>query len=622
MMHVDTTKDTASPPLSKQHEVDTLLEEAWEMRDSPDVEAFHQLIAIIQTQSETKAYDLGNAACLVLRGTKLHKQHNLQEAFKTYQQARLLMETSEASLWKCRLYMGLSIVYRELNQLDLAIDCAKNTLEMAKEINDITNVAASSQLIGILYSKLGNYEQKIEYMEQAAKLFEETHEQWGLLTALLNLSIAYRMLGDYHKCEPYIQHAMQLSTSLKHLRGICLTHRELGYLRLAQENYSEARENLLAGLEPAQQLDYGRVIIEIHLSLAQIPHPKDQQKHHTAEAIRIATEIEDKQSLAEALKNAAELAKQEGNLKTALETLEQYLSLKEELAEEAQELALNNALVVFETEKAQQSAREYQSQKLVAEKIATEAERLVKLRTQELENSRIEIVMRLAQAAEHRDADTGEHTFRVGRNAAAIAYHLGWDIEDIKILYLASRLHDVGKIGISDSILLKPGKFTDEEFEMMRQHTVIGAKILSRGESALLQTAEQIALSHHERWDGHGYPNKLSGNQIPMAARIVSIADVLDALTHARPYKKAWSVENTLTEIKNNSGTQFDPAVVDVAMDVFDPTSGISPINAPSDWDTMLYEFQSHFEKQREIAINSKVLPTQNLAYSQTSLTQ
>ena len=188
-------------------------------------------------------------------------------------------------------------------------------------------------------------------------------------------------------------------------------------------------------------------------------------------------------------------------------------------------------------------------------------------RTAELEATQIEILERLALAAEYRDDDTGEHTKRVGRTSARIAEALGWPAADVELIGRAAPLHDVGKISISDLILLKPGKLTPEEFENMKTHTTMGAKMLSGGRFPLLQLAEQIALTHHERWDGTGYIG-LRQEAIPIAGRIVTVADVFDALTSERPYKKAWTVNEALEEIQHQSGRQFDPRVVEAFMKV------------------------------------------------------
>jgi len=173
-----------------------------------------------------------------------------------------------------------------------------------------------------------------------------------------------------------------------------------------------------------------------------------------------------------------------------------------------------------------------------------------------------EIIWRLARAIEYRDGDTGEHVSRVAQVSQVIAAGIGLPAERCRYIYLAAPLHDIGKIAIADAILSKPGKLTPEEMAKMREHVTIGARILERGSSELIRTAELIAQSHHERWDGTGYPDRLSGTDIPVEARIVAIADVFDALCSARPYKPAWPIEKAYAEIVRCSGSHFDPACV------------------------------------------------------------
>jgi putative two-component system response regulator len=189
-------------------------------------------------------------------------------------------------------------------------------------------------------------------------------------------------------------------------------------------------------------------------------------------------------------------------------------------------------------------------------------EELVAERTLDLEQARLEILERLALAAEYRDDATQEHAWRIGRTCFLLAVGLGLPRDDVELLRRATPLHDIGKIGIPDAVLLKPAKLTDEEFTQIKAHTTIGAEILSGSSSSLLLMAESIALTHHERWDGQGYPNGLAGEQIPLPGRIVAVADVFDALTHERPYKHAWTVKEAVAEIFHQRGRHFDPAVV------------------------------------------------------------
>lgn len=184
--------------------------------------------------------------------------------------------------------------------------------------------------------------------------------------------------------------------------------------------------------------------------------------------------------------------------------------------------------------------------------------------TARLKASYLDTIMRLAIAAEYRDVDTANHIHRMSRYSAELASVLDMGDERVEMIQYASVMHDVGKIGISDSILLKPGKLTDEEFEEMQSHTRIGARILSGSDSEVLQLSEKIALTHHEKFDGGGYPNGLAGREIPIEGRIVALADVFDALTSKRCYKPAFPVEKALSIIRESAGSHFDPDLVDM----------------------------------------------------------
>jgi len=189
-------------------------------------------------------------------------------------------------------------------------------------------------------------------------------------------------------------------------------------------------------------------------------------------------------------------------------------------------------------------------------------EALVRERTLELRKSRLDIVRRLGRASEFRDNETGQHIMRMSHVSALLAQRIGWNDDACELILNASPLHDVGKIGIPDGILLKPGPLSADERDVMQTHTTIGANILSGSENELLIMARDIALSHHEKWDGSGYPDRLAGAQIPLAARIVAITDVFDALTSERPYKKAWTVDDALRFMVDNAGLHFDPQLL------------------------------------------------------------
>jgi len=196
-------------------------------------------------------------------------------------------------------------------------------------------------------------------------------------------------------------------------------------------------------------------------------------------------------------------------------------------------------------------------------------EELVRRRTAQLQQAHIEILDRLGRVAEYRDDATGKHTDRVGELCGLIALELGLPNERANLIARTATLHDLGKVAIADTVLLKTGPFDDTEREVMRKHAALGAKLLSGGTSELVQMAEEIALFHHERWDGQGYPCGLETDEVPLTARIVAVADAFDALTHIRPYKDAWSPPDAIKEIERERGAQFDPQVVDALLTLY-----------------------------------------------------
>lgn len=233
-----------------------------------------------------------------------------------------------------------------------------------------------------------------------------------------------------------------------------------------------------------------------------------------------------------------------------------------------------------------------------------ELEQKVESRTRELQQSfekikeaSLETIYRLTRAAEYRDEDTGDHIQRMSLMSAAIARAMGWSEKVIERLLYAAPMHDIGKIGIPDSILVKPGKLDAEEWKIMKTHTTIGAKILEGSSFGFLRLGKMIALTHHEKWDGSGYPYGLAGKKIPLIGRIVAVADVFDALTTKRPYKEAFPQEKALAIVKEGRGNHFDPDVVDVFFSILPEVekiqdqcrqAGFSPLFAEKEWRPLL----------------------------------
>ncbi len=213
---------------------------------------------------------------------------------------------------------------------------------------------------------------------------------------------------------------------------------------------------------------------------------------------------------------------------------------------------------------------------VVLARVGAEA-RARRVLTRDLARTQLDAVQRLARASELRDNETGEHIERMSQLCERVALELGWSPTDAQLLRHAATLHDVGKIGLPDAILRKPGRLTDDEIQTMRVHAALGADLLSGSSSPLLMLAQEIAHTHHEKWDGSGYPEGLSGEQIPLCGRIAAVCDVFDALSSARPYKRAWTTNEVIAEIESQRGRHFDPTVADALVTVIGRTRPTDP---------------------------------------------
>ncbi|MFN4197342.1 MAG: HD-GYP domain-containing protein, partial [Caldimicrobium sp.] len=240
-----------------------------------------------------------------------------------------------------------------------------------------------------------------------------------------------------------------------------------------------------------------------------------------------------------------------------------------------------------------QKQLEEEVQKKTAELI--QSNRKLELALQEIKELSLETIYRLAKAAEYRDEYTGNHIQRMAQYAVTIGSYLGLSNEALEVLRYAAPLHDIGKLGIPDTILLKPGSLSPKEWNIMKNHTLIGANILKGSKNKYLKAAEKIALYHHEHWDGTGYPFGLKGTKIPLFARLVSLADVFDALTTNRPYRKALPLEEAFSVIKNGQGSHFDPELVDIFFKIKDEILAIK--------DRFKDEEKGHLFKLREYII-------------------
>jgi diguanylate cyclase (GGDEF)-like protein len=442
--------------------------------------------------------------------------------------------------------INLGHLYREMGEDSSAEEFFARAREVGRVASDSMVEAASLNSLANVRSNAGDWVAAGELYGEALQVARRNGLRQYEIDNLDGLGQVYGALGDHEAASQAHQEALAIARETGDGEGEIDALLNLGRDHLAMERAGEALVSVHIGLELAESQGRKRSLYEAHELLAKA-------------------------------------YAREGRFEEAFRHYQAFYQAEKVVFNEESEDRVRRLTVQFDLERARHEAETYRVRTEVAQQAREQAEAMVRARTRELQEAQQEIVGRLAIAGEYRDDGTGEHTRRVGRNAAAIARALDWPEDEAELLFSAARLHDVGKIGIRDSVLLKPGKLSEEEFELMRDHTIIGGRILSGGHSRLLRMAEEIAFAHHERWDGKGYPMGLVGDQIPMSARIVSVADVLDALTHRRPYKGAWPVADALAEIEDHAGTQFDPSVVAACLKVFGGEGGLSPTeNVPA----------------------------------------
>lgn len=507
--------------------------------------------------SEVEAFNL-QAGVLSSRGDSVGALEQLEQGLAVARQAGLL---------ECQANMlnNIGNLRTKLGDFTRALESLQSAHELIRQLEPRSRSEAANLInLGHLCSDMGDGRGAQELYARAREVGLEIGDRMVEVVSLNSLANELGRSEEWSSARELYHEALGLARRLgfrqyeiDNLDGLGQSHATLGEHERAIEAHLEA-------LSIARRISYpeGKIDALINLGRNQLVVDRaDEALAYLTEALDNSERLERQCSLIDSHELLAQAYEQRGELARALHHQRELRRIEKLVLSDRSEQRSKQLAVQFELERARSDS---ETQRMVAvSKAREEAEAKVLARTFELEQAQMEIVSRLARAAEYRDDETGEHTWRVGCNSAAIARALGWPAGDVQLLYSAARLHDVGKIGLRDSILLKPDELSSDEFELVRAHTAIGANILSGGSSRLLRMAEEIALSHHERWDGNGYPRGLAGNDIPLTARIVAVADVFDALIHERPYKRAWSVEEALAEIRIQSGRQFDPEVVD-----------------------------------------------------------
>jgi putative two-component system response regulator len=469
---------------------------------------------------------------------------------------------SDAQLLR-RALTVLGVMRMETGNLPGATESYSEALEIARSLVDPGAEAPVWNNLGLALQNAAQYSDALQCFERAAQLAGRS-EKFAFVEkqALSNIANCALHLHDVRSGVKAVRKAIELnpapetaSDCLARVSAECTYSRLLlgvGEVEHAAEHCETARHYVAQS--PNARADYTASmtsgLVDVHsrnvdIGLTRLKKALEQARQS------VRSEVPDALSACVAGYEAA------GQPDVALVYLHELLALNKD--------ARGAQVLMHHREHVAQLEQLAQPAKTIDKTLAVHQDKLrYQLGDRELTRNRMLLLEQQSVAAELHDDATGEHCYRVGRLASILGKEIGLEEDVCFLIDLAARLHDIGKLVVPDAILLKPGKLTPGEFEIMQTHTTAGADILAKSNVPQMHIAEEIARHHHEKWDGSGYPMKLAGTAIPIAARVTALADVFDALTHVRPYKKAWSVRDSLEEIQSLRGRQFDPELTDV----------------------------------------------------------
>jgi putative two-component system response regulator len=525
------------------------------------------------------------------------------------QQARVLARSNGDQQGEAEaLYRLASVTYR-IGELDESFGLALEARDLARRCGAPVVEVWALTLIGIVHHDVGNFSQALESLLQAVEMHRTMPDLEDLGNLLNTVAAVHHSLRDTDRAIVTYEAALEANRksprrgfdaiTLANMAKVRAERKEnllavsLGEaaLELAREHVPEHVAEMLANLAEAyaelqmvpqaekcldeadewltrNSMQLSRTsptaTVAVQIARARVGMIRGDtagaiESLETAVSIAEHNEIDDLQLVARGL--LAEMLKGVGRFEEALTHREAWIRINEQIFNRDTDLRIKTLQISHDTLAARDQAELLRVR-------TTELEELVTARTHDLEEHHYEAFERLARIAEVRDPDSGEHSSRVGELAYEIAVRLGEDSAYCNELRLAARLHDIGKVGVPDAILQKPGPLTDAEFDVMKTHTTIGATVFAGSRSHLIELAAEVAQSHHERWDGRGYPQGLVGEAIPLSARIVSVADVYDALVTAHRYKGAWTSAEAIRHVMAGRGAQFEPRIVDALVAV------------------------------------------------------
>ncbi|MEP1122439.1 MAG: HD domain-containing phosphohydrolase [Ilumatobacter sp.] len=551
-----------------QNRVRALLDQVAACR-STDATLARKIALDARVQARASGLVLDEAEALYQLASIAHQHQQADDAFALASEAVNLADTGTANLthaWSLHL---IGVVHYQASNFASALESCLLAIQVYRATGDDINEGKILHTIAAIYQSMGDYDRAITTYESALAINEPLSRKDLDAMVMGNLARIRGRRGEYLPAVSLGRKAVELAREhAPHLVGGLLADLAEAYVGLADHAsaalcFAEARADWEyrtadgGELSPTEQL--GVMVSEGRVALRS--GQVDDAIASLSAALDLADRTDMRETELEIHDHLATAYKQVGRFTEALEHRERHFALHREIFTDAADLRLRTLQVSHDNQTARHRAEitRLQTSELVANFAVDHVD---------VDAYHLEAFERLASLAEFRGGNTTKHTATVGDLAAEIAHAIGEAPDWAEQLRLAARLHDIGKVAIADSVLLKPGPLDIDEFNEVKQHTVLGRRLLSGVSTDLFELAAEAAWTHHEWWDGSGYPNALSGNDIPLSGRIVAIADVYDSLATRRIYKREWSLEEAVRFVASGSGAQFDPRLVDAFVSV------------------------------------------------------
>jgi response regulator RpfG family c-di-GMP phosphodiesterase len=591
------------------------------LESSPELSFNYAQRAFETAKKHTNKYDI----TLAYRHMGTSKEHlnEYQTALEFLSEGLSLAEKYGFHSLEADISLQFGIVYIRLANYDSALEYLLSGLQICDkyQLSDLRGTALT--YIGNVHYYLGNFDKALEYYLSAKQIFLNTDNIKGLARSLNSIGSIYNIHKDYEKALVYSLQSLEYIQKTDDRKHYVSFLNNIGIIYKNLEKYDKAFEYYNKTLEIKKELGDKNSIATSYLNIANLYFHLEQSPkalENLEIGYKYIQDIPTERLAANFLKLFSYVHASLGNFETAFDFQKQYDTIRENLYSDEKSNRIAEMEVKYETDRKEQQILLLEKDKKInyilrtffiigiillliiafvaysryllkfkankalqveiierirveeeLEKAKLELENRVKERTNELANANIEIektqreiLFTLGEVVETRSEEVSNHVKRVAVISTMLAEKIGMSAEETELLKLASPIHDLGKIGIPDNILNKPGKLTVEEFEIMKEHTLIGYELLKGSERNILRTAAIIALQHHEQWDGYGYPNGLKENEIHIFARITQLADIFDALFYKRTYKDNWDLEQILDFIREERGKRLDPQLVDL----------------------------------------------------------